>query len=263
MADYETLLVHEEGPGVLLVTLNRPDRSNAISTQTGHDLLDVFQRLERDYRNYRCVVLTGAGSKAFCAGGDLKERNSFNDDQWIRQHEVFERAFRKVLECPLPVVAAVNGSAYGGGLELMLLCDFAYASRAARFALPEVSLGIMPGGGGTQTLSRAAGERRAKELIMTAAPFSAAEALEWGIVNKVVEPGEVLAAALETARRIATNAPISVRQAKHSIHRGSQMDLHSGLMFEIEAYQRMVSSEDRKEGVAAFNEARKPVFAGK
>lgn len=263
MKQYETILVEEPLPGVLQVTLNRPEFSNAFNTQTGRDLFDVFHPLELGHRQYRCVVLTGAGDKAFCAGGDLKERKTLTEEEWVLQHELFERTFRHILNCPLPVLAAVNGSAFGGGLELMMLCDFAYASRTARFALTEVSLGIMPGGAGTQTLARAAGERRAKELILTAMPFSAEEALAWGVVNRVFEPGEVLAKTLEAAQRIAANAPISVRQAKHAIHHGLQMDLNSGMMFELEAYQRMVTSEDRREGILAFNEKRKPVFKGK
>lgn len=263
MKTYETILVDEPSPGVLLVTINRPEVSNAFNTQAGRELFDVFHPLEIDHRRYRCVVLTGAGQKAFCAGGDLKERNTLTEEEWVLQHELMERTFRHILNCPIPVLAAVNGAAYGGGLELMLLCDFAYASSTARFALTEVTLGIMPGAGGTQTLARAVGERRAKEIILTATPFSAAEALEWGVVNRVYEPDELLPKTLAAAERIASNAPISVRQAKHSIHYGMQMDLRSGMMFEIEAYQRMVHSEDRKEGVRAFVEKRKPVFQGK
>ena len=262
MSQYETLLVDQPLPGVLQVTLNRPQFSNAFNTQTGRDLYEVFHPLELEHRKYRCVVLTGAGDKAFC-GGDLKERKTLSEEEWVLQHELFERSFRSILNCPLPVLAAVNGAAFGGGLELMMLCDFAYASRTARFALTEVSLGIMPGGAGTQTLARAAGERRAKELILTASPFTAEEALAWGVVNRLFEPGEVLDKTLEAAQKIAANAPISVRQAKHSIHHGLQMDLHSGMMFELEAYQRMVTSEDRREGILAFNEKRKPQFKGK
>ncbi|MBB5216553.1 enoyl-CoA hydratase/carnithine racemase [Parapusillimonas granuli] len=263
MSQFETLLVDEPIPGVLLVTLNRPEFSNAFNTQTGRDLYEVFHPLELEHRKYRCVVLTGAGNKAFCAGGDLKERKTLTEEQWVLQHELFERTFRHILNCPLPVLAAVNGAAYGGGLELLLQCDFAYASHDARFALTEVSLGIMPGGGGTQSLPRAVGERRAKELILTAAPFSAREALEWGVVNRLFAPEDVLPKTLEAAQRIAGNAPLSVRQAKHSIHYGLQMDLNSGMMFELEAYQRMVHSEDRREGILAFNEKRKPVFKGR
>ncbi len=259
----ETLAVTEPAPGLLLVTLNRPEVANAINTQCGRDLKAVFQALENDFRPYRCVVITGAGERAFCAGGDLKERNTLDNEQWVLQHELFEAAFRAVINCPLPVIAAVNGAAYGGGLELVLACDFAYAASTARFALTETSLGIMPGCGGTQALPRIVGERRAKELILSARAFSAPDALEWGIVNALSEPGQVLADTLAIAQRIADNAPLSVRQAKHSIHYGLQMDLRSGMMFEIEAYQRMVGSEDRLEGVRAFNERRKPQWKGR
>jgi enoyl-CoA hydratase/carnithine racemase len=171
--------------------------------------------------------------------------------------------FGSVRECPVPVIAAVNGAAYAGGLELVLMCDFAYASRTARFALTEVSLGIMPGGGGTQTLPRAIGERRAKEVILAARPFSADEALAWGVVNKLCEPGKLLDEALEVAGRIASHAPLSVRQARRAIRDGLQTDLASGMRLEIEAYNRLIETEDRREGIRAFNEKRKPDFKGR
>jgi enoyl-CoA hydratase len=161
------------------------------------------------------------------------------------------------------VIAAVNGHAYAGGLEMVLACDFAYAVRTARFALTEVTLGIMPGAGGTQNLPRAVGERRAKEIILTGRPFAAELALEWGILNRLCEPGELMPAVMDTARTIAANAPLSVRQAKKSIHYGLQMDLRTGFRFEIEAYNRLVPTEDRLEGVRAFNEKRKPAFKGR
>jgi enoyl-CoA hydratase/carnithine racemase len=163
----------------------------------------------------------------------------------------------------VPVIAAVNGAAYAGGLELVLHCDFAYASRKATFALTEVSLGIMPGGGGTQTLPRAVGERRAKELILAARAFSAEEALAWGVVNKLCDAGKVLEHTLEAAGRIASLAPLAVRQAKHAIRRGLQMDLPSAMRFEVEAYNRLVGTEDRREGLRAFNEKRKAKFKGR
>lgn len=260
---FETLLVDEPAPHVLRVTLNRPDASNAFNTLAGRELYEVFGPLEIERTRFRCVVLTGAGDKAFCAGGDLKERKFLTEDEWVLQHELVERTFRAIVNCPIPVIAAINGAAYGGGLEIAMLCDFAYASRTARFALTEVSLGIMPGGGGTQTLARAVGERRAKELILAAKPFTALEAFEWGLVNQLCEPDRLMADALAVAERIAGNAPISVRQAKHSIHHGLQLDLATGMHFEIEAYQRMVKSRDRVEGVAAFNEKRKPRFEGR
>lgn len=262
--DYPTLQLTRHGEHVLLVTLNRPEVMNAISTQVGHDLLDVWTRLTVAPGDIRCAVLTGAGERAFCAGGDLKERNGMSNADWQAQHELFERGFLALVECTVPVIAAVNGFAYGGGLETALACDFIYASANAQFALSEVRLGIMPGGGGTQTLARAVGERRAKELILSAQAFSAQQALDWGLVNRVEPtPQAVVQAALEKAQAIAANAPLSVRQAKKSIHFGLQCDLQTAYRFEIEAYNRLVPTEDRLEGVRAFGEKRKPVWKGR
>jgi enoyl-CoA hydratase/carnithine racemase len=228
----------------------------------GEELMDLFERFQVVSEGVRAIVLTGSGEKAFCAGGDLKERNGMTDAQWLRQHAMFERMLRAIIACPVPLIGAINGAAYGGGCEITAALDFAYASENARFALTEVTLGIMPGAGGTQNLPRAMGERRAKEVILTGLPFAAQEAFEWGLINRVFPQAELLGAALATARRIAGNAPISVRQAKQSIHRGLQMSLADGLAFEIECYNRMVSTEDRHEGVRAFNEKRPPVFRG-
>jgi enoyl-CoA hydratase len=260
---FETLRVDEPSPHVLRVVFNRPEASNAFTTVTARELYEVFAPLEIVRTRFRCVVLTGAGDKAFCAGGDLKERKTLSEDEWVLQHELMERSVRAIVACPVPVIAAINGAAYGGGLELALLCDFAYASTEARFALTETSLGIMPGAGGTQTLARAVGERRAKELVLAAKPFTAPQALDWGVVNQLCEPGQLMAETLAIAERIAGNAPVAVRQAKHSIHHGLQQDLATGMHFEIEAYQRMVKSRDRVEGVTAFNEKRKPRFEGR
>ena len=162
--EYQNLLIDHRDNGVVVITMNRPDVANAFNTQTGHDLKNCFSALVEQAREYRCVVLTGAGDKAFCAGADLKERNTLTDEQWVLQHEVFERAFKAILDCPVPVIAAVNGAAYAGGMEIMLQCDFTYASTTARFALTEVSLGIMPGGGGTQLLPRIIGERETRAV---------------------------------------------------------------------------------------------------
>jgi enoyl-CoA hydratase len=161
------------------------------------------------------------------------------------------------------VIAALNGHAYAGGLEMALACDFAYAVKTARFALTEVTLGIMPGAGGTQLLPRAVGERRAKEIILTGKPFGAEEALKWGILNRLCEGEALMGDALATAGTIAANAPLSVRQAKKSIVYGMQMDLRTAFRFEIEAYNRMIGTEDRQEGIRAFNEKRKPQFRGR
>jgi enoyl-CoA hydratase len=261
--DFETVRVEDKGDGLILLTLNRPQAANAMNTQMGRDLLDFFETANADPLAHRCIVLTGGGDKAFCAGGDLRERNGMSDEQWQAQHLLFERMIRAFIGCPLPVLGAVNGAAYAGGCELALCCDFIYAGETARFALTEVSLGIMPGAGGTQNLPRAVGERRAKEIILTGQPFSAREAFDWGMVNRLCAPDRLLDETIETARRIADNAPISVRQAKHAIHIGLQMDLGSAMMFEIEAYNRMVPTQDRREGIAAFNEKRKPRYVGR
>jgi enoyl-CoA hydratase/carnithine racemase len=213
---YETLLTQMVDTHVLLITLNRPHVGNALNTQMGADFLDLWTRLTEDPGEVRCIVLTGAGEKIFCAGGDLKERNGMTKKQWTLQHELFERMYWTLVDLPVPVIAAVNGHAYAGGLEMALSCDFIYASNAARFALTEVTLGIMPGAGGTQNLPRAIGERRAKEILMTGKPFSAQQASEYGLINAILEPTEVLAKALETAEVIASNAPLSVRQIKKS-----------------------------------------------
>jgi len=262
MEKYATLRVQERPEAVLLATLDRPEVANAFNTGAALELCELFERFRAEQR-YRCVVITGAGDRAFCAGADLKERNSLSDEQWRSQHEVFERMFRAVRDCPIPVIAAVNGAAYAGGLELVLHCDFAYASRNATFALTEASLGIMPGGGGTQTLPRAIGERRAKELILAARPFSAEEAHAWGLVNKLCESGKLVQEALGAAERIASLAPLAVRQAKRAIRQGLHRDLASAMELEIEAYNSLVGTEDRREGLRAFSEKRKPKFKGR
>jgi len=260
---YETLKTDMPEPHLLVVTLNRPDVRNAMNTQMGHDMLDLWTRLTVDPEDVRCAILTGAGEHAFCSGGDLKERNGMTETVWRAQHELFERSYWTLIEVPIPVIAALNGHAYAGGLETALSCDFIYAVSTARFALTEVTLGIMPGAGGTQNLPRAVGERRAKEIILTGRPFSAQDAYEWGVVNRLVEPAQLMPAVFDTARTIAANAPLSVRQAKKSIHFGLQMELKTAFRFEIEAYNHLVKTEDRLEGVRAYNEKRKPAFQGR
>ena len=260
---YETLKTTTPEPHLLVVILNRPDVLNALNTQMGRDLTDLWTTLTEDAREMRCVVLTGSGDRAFCSGADLKERKGMSSQTWRLQHEVFERAYWALVDLPLPVIAAVNGHAYAGGLETALCCDFIYAVKGARMALTEVTLGIMPGAGGTQNLPRALGERRAKEIILTGKPFTTEQAYEWGLVNQLCEPGQALSRALDTARTIAHNAPLSVRQIKKSVRYGMQMELRTAYRFEVEAYNQLVDTEDRMEGIAAFNEKRKPVFKGR
>jgi enoyl-CoA hydratase len=263
MKTLETLKIELPQEHTVLVTLNRPEVANAMNTQMGLDLLEVFDGFCAAPNRQRCIVVTGAGAKAFCAGGDLKQRNGMTDEMWQDQHLIFERMIRAVVGCPVPIVAAVNGAAYAGGMEISLCADFIYAADHARFALTEVTLGIMPGAGGTQNLPRAVGVRRAKEILLTGRPFSVQQAYEWGMVNRICKADTLVAEALETAAVIAGNAPISTRQIKQSVNMGLNTDLQTGMMFEIEAYNRMVPTDDRREGIAAFNEKRKPVYKGR
>ncbi|MDD9878729.1 MAG: enoyl-CoA hydratase-related protein [Magnetovibrio sp.] len=261
--DFETITLERIDDHILIVMYDRPEVANAKNTQMGIDQKEIFESLYVDTEGLRCVVLTGRGEKAFCAGGDLKERDGMTDADWKRQHAIFEQAVMAMRSCPIPVIGAINGAAYGGGCETALTCDFAYASETARFALTEITLGIIPGAMGTQNLPNAVGERRAKEIIFTGRPFSAQEAFEWGLVNKVCAPDRLMEETLETARRIAANAPLAVQRAKRATTVATQVDRTTGYQFELEAYNRLVGTEDRMEGVRAFNEKRKPNWQGK
>ena len=260
--EYETLALEFSDDHVLTVILDRPDSANSMNTQMGYDLRSLWADLYHDPSVARCIVITGRGEKIFCAGGDLKQRNGMSDKEWLEQHALFEQGVKSMMDCPIPIIGAINGAAYGGGCELALNCDFLYAADHARFALTEVTLGIMPGAAGTQNMPRAVGVRRAMEIILTGLPVSAIEALEYGLVNTVRPQAELMDTVMTTARRIAANAPIAIRQAKKSVRVATQLDLKSGYDFEIEAYNRMVSTKDRLEGVLAFNEKRKPDFKG-
>ena len=258
-----SLQVEAPEPGLWVVRFNRPEVLNAVSTAVCDDLRRVFGPLAFTPGELRCVVLTGVGDRAFCAGGDLKERQGMTDDAWRLQHAIIEESAYAVLNSSVPVIAAVNGVAFGGGCELALCCDLIHASTTARFGLPEVTRGIIPGGGGTQNLPRAIGERRAKEIILSGRPFTAQEAFDWGMINGLHQPAELMPRVLELARTICRNAPIAVRQAKKAIHHGLQTDLTTGLLIEVQAYERTIPSEDRREGVLAFNEKRAPDFKGR
>jgi enoyl-CoA hydratase len=263
MTPYRHLIVERSPDGfVVTVTMNRPEQMNAMNTALGEDLLACFDGLQRDPL-VRAVVFTGAGERAFCAGGDLKERNEMTDEAWRAQHVIFEQAAFSVLRCPVPVIAAVEGFALAGGCELAALSDFIVASETAVFGVPETTLGIFPGIGGTQLLPRILGSPLAKELIFTGRRMKAEEAKAAGLINHLVPKGQARTRALEIASAIARNGPVAVRQAKKAIAYGVETDLDTAMVLAIEAYNATVATEDRLEGVRAFNEKRTPQFKGR
>ncbi|PYM65453.1 MAG: enoyl-CoA hydratase [Candidatus Rokuibacteriota bacterium] len=255
-APYRHLLVERSADGfVATVTLNRPEQMNAMNTAMGEDLLACFEGLHHDPL-VRAVVVTGAGDRAFCAG-------EMTDEVWRAQHVIFEQAAFRILKTPVPVIAAVEGFALAGGCELAVLADFIVASETAVFGVPETTLGIFPGIGGTQLLPRILGAPLAKELIFTGRRMKADEAKAAGLVNHLVARGGARAKALELAETIARNGPIAIRQAKKAIAYGLETDLDTAMILAIEAYNATVVTEDRLEGVRAFNEKRKPQFKGR
>jgi enoyl-CoA hydratase/carnithine racemase len=245
---------------VRLVTLNRPGSANAMNTAMGEALLAVWTDLAND-PGLRCVVMTGEG-RAFCAGADLKERNGMDDQVWSRQHLVFEAMARAQLALPVPIVAAVNGAAMGGGCEMVLACDFAWASPPARFGLPEVTLGFIPGLGGPALLTRAIGERAALELLTTGRYIDADEALRLGLVSRICPAESLVEEAVALASQIAANAPLAVRALKRVVRAGAAMPLDPAMELELEEYNRLFRTGDRREGVASFNEKRVARFTG-
>lgn len=256
----EFVLVRRHGYVAELV-LDRPKAMNAVSTAMARALAGACAALAAD-REARVVVLTSSHERAFCVGADLKERNSFSDADLMRQRPVARGAYTGVLELPMPTIAAVHGFALGGGFELALSCDVIVADRTAVVGLPEVSVGVIPGGGGTQLLPRRVGAARAAELIFTARRLEAAEAHGLGLVDQLVDEGEDRTEALALAARMAANSPIGLRAAKRALRLGHGLDLRAGLDVEDAAWRTTAFSADRAEGVAAFNEKRAPSWPG-
>jgi enoyl-CoA hydratase/carnithine racemase len=242
--------------------LNRPEVLNAIDNTLATELTSACQALAED-ADVWAIILRGAGERAFSAGADLKARRIFTPEDWAHQRALLREMFARLRNLPQPMIAAVHGYALGGGTELAMLADFVVASEDAVFGLTEVSLGIIPGGGGTQNLPRMIGRNRAKELIFAARRIPASEALRLGLVNHVVPRAELLARATAVADEIMKNSPFAVRQAKWAIDHGADQEFEDGLQREHEAYMRAIASEDRQEGITAFNEKRPPRFTGR
>jgi enoyl-CoA hydratase/carnithine racemase len=247
---------------VLVLTLDRPARMNALSAATVRALGDVGRGIASD-AELRAIVITGAGDKAFCAGADLKERREMTDAAVRAELLAYQSELGWLDRSPLPVIAAINGAALGGGLELALMCDLRVAAPHATFALPETSLGIIPAAGGTQRLPRLIGEARAKELILLGTRLDAPAALSFGLINRISQPGQaVLEDALQWIEPIANGAPIAQRAALAAIAAAAELELEPGLERERELYEQTLASRDRREALEAFAEKRKPVFKG-
>lgn len=249
----------ERSGHLAVVELHRPDALNAISTQLATELTDVMHVLGGD-TGVRAVVLAGSGDRAFCVGADLKERNALDNDGFAAQRVIFRAAFACVRALPQPAVAAVHGFALGGGLELALSCDVIVAEDAAVVGLPEVSLGLVPGGGGTQLALRRLGPGRAADVVLTGRRIPAVEALDLGLVDRVVPAGSARAAATGLARQIADNSPVATRAAKRALRDGWSLEESAAMDVEDVAWRTAAFSADREVGIAAFNEKRRPTW---
>ena len=241
------------------LVLDRPQAHNALSTEMARQIAAATERLAGD-AVVRAVVLSSSADRAFCVGADLKERDSFTDADLMRQRVVFRAAFSGVLDLPVPTIAAVHGFALGGGLEFALSCDLLVADETAVVGLPEVTVGVIPGGGGTQLLVRRVGAGRAADLVLTGRKVAAAEAERLGLVDRRVPAGAARESALELATTIAGNSPVGVRNAKRALRLGADVDLATGLDVEDAAWRATAFSADRAEGVRAFTEKRRPLW---
>jgi enoyl-CoA hydratase len=257
-----TDLLIETTDGVTLLTINSPRTMNALNSKILGELECALYGLNLDPA-VKVVVLTGAGEKAFVAGADIKEMSAMNSYEGHGFGLKGQRVMMLIEKMTKPVIAAVNGYALGGGLELALACDFIYASEKAKFGFPEVTLGIMPGFGGTQNLSRLIGPNRANEMIFSGKMLSAQKACEWGIVNELFPPEELLSKALETAQAIAQTGTLGVAYAKDAIANGLNMGKEDGFRYEASLFGVLFATEDQKEGMGAFVEKRKAAFQGK
>jgi enoyl-CoA hydratase/carnithine racemase len=259
MTEHENLVLRQDEGHVAEIVLHRPHALNALSTQLMHELVATCAEVAAD-ADVRAVVLSGSGSRAFCVGADLKERNAFSTEDLFAQRAVFRAAFAAVRDLRVPVIAAVHGYALGGGLELALSGDLIVLEDNAIVGLPEVTIGLVPGGGGTQLLSRRAGVATALDLVLSGRRVEGAEAVRLRVADRLVDEGEARGEALALAAECAAASPTAVRAAKRAIRAGHDLSLAAGLEVEDQAWREAVGSPDRVEGIAAFNDRRRPVW---
>lgn len=255
------LMIKKMVDGIVILTLNRPQAANALSVNLLNELKEAILDIRYDSL-VKCVIVTGQGEKVFCAGADLKERAEMDQNQARKTVSLIKEVINSFEDLPKPVIAAVNGMALGGGAELALACDIRVASNTAKFGLPETSLAIIPGAGGTQRLSRLVGKGKAKELIFTGRKIDAMEAEKIGLIEYAVPFERLLDKAFEIATEIVKNGPIAISQAKFAIDKGYDVDLATGLDIEAKAYEITIPTKDRLEGLAAFKEKRPPIYKG-
>lgn len=259
-----TFVITERRDSLEFMRLNRPEKFNALSREMILNLSEVFNNLESQ-SDLRAIILTGAGDRAFCAGTDITELTEISALDKDRAREVSERGqvlCNQIENCGVPVIAAVNGIAAGGGCELALACHLRIASANAQFSLPETKLGIIPGYGGTQRLAREIGHGRALEMMLTGRTVSAAEALQFGLINRIATAGELLVAAESLARELASLAPLAIRACLEAVIKGAELPLAEGLALEAKLFAGLFASDDVREGTRAFLEKRSPVFKG-
>jgi enoyl-CoA hydratase len=255
---YQHILVINE-PGFAIIQFNRPDVLNALNMKMMEETVDALEALDKD-EEVRCIILTG-NEKAFAAGADIKEMaDATSVDMLIRDQFARWDRIRKIKK---PLIAAVSGFALGGGCEIAMTCDIIVASETARFGQPEINIGVIPGAGGTQRLTRAVGKYKAMEMVLTGAMISAEEALKWGLVNKIVPVEFFLQEAKNLAKEIASKPPVAVRLAKEAVLKAFDTTIEGGLEFERKNFYLLFASDDQKEGMKAFVEKRKPEWKGR
>lgn len=262
-SDYKTILLESEN-SIWKLTINRPESLNALNSQVLTEMGEALRLIsEMSFEDAKALIITGSGAKAFVAGADIKEMSVLNPDEAVQFARKGQSVFHELNLLQIPVIAAVNGFALGGGLELALACDFIYAADNAKMGLPEVSLGLIPGYGGTVRLSRAVGMRRARELVFSGDMLTASEAFQYGLVNKVVPQAELIPAVMKRLEGILSKSPTAVGIAKKSLNAAWDLQIDEALQMEAEQFSEAFQTEDRQEGVKAFMEKRKAEFKGR